>query len=58
MASERPHQMKTRGSSQSPVATDDDMSATAIGEVKSGSGKTHEAKWDQTSKDVYVSWAG
>ena len=34
------------------------MSATVIGSVKSGSGKTYEVKWDQLSKDVYVSYAG
>ena len=34
------------------------MSATVIGTVKSGSGKTYEVKWDQMSKDVYVSWGG
>jgi hypothetical protein len=34
------------------------MSATVIGTVKSGSGKTYEVKWDQMSKDVYVSYAG
>jgi hypothetical protein len=34
------------------------MSATIIGTVKSGSGKTYEVKWDQMSKDVYVSWGG
>jgi len=34
------------------------MSAVIIGKVKSGSGKTYEVKWDQSSKDVYVSAAG
>ncbi len=34
------------------------MSAIVIGEVKSGSGKTYEVKWDQISNDVYVSWGG
>ena len=34
------------------------MSAIIIGTVKSGSGKTYEVKWDQMSKDVYVSWGG
>lgn len=34
------------------------MSATVIGTVKSGSRKTYEVKWDQMSKDVYVSWGG
>ena len=35
-----------------------DMSATVIGRVKSGQGKSYEVKWDQSSRDVYVSWAG
>jgi hypothetical protein len=34
------------------------LSAIVIGTVKSGSGKTYEVKWDQMSKDVYVSYAG
>jgi hypothetical protein len=34
------------------------MSAIVIGTVKSGNGKTYEVKWDQMSKDVYVSWGG
>jgi hypothetical protein len=34
------------------------MSATVIGTVKSGQGKTYEIKWDLSSKDVYVSWGG
>lgn len=34
------------------------MSASVIGEVRSGSGKRYEVKWDQPGKDVYVSWAG
>jgi len=34
------------------------MSAVVIGTVKSPSGKTYEVKWDQMSKDVYVSWGG
>jgi len=34
------------------------MPAIVIGTVKSGSGKTYEVKWDQMSKDVYVSWGG
>ena len=34
------------------------MSASVIGRVKSGSGKSYEVKWDQASKDVYVSYAG
>jgi hypothetical protein len=29
-----------------------------IGRVKAGSGKTFEVKWEQTSKSVYVSYAG
>ena len=35
-----------------------DMGAIVIGRVKSGKGKSYEVKWDQSSKDVYVSWAG
>jgi len=34
------------------------MGAPVIGKVKSGKGKSYEVKWDQSSKDVYVSWAG
>ncbi len=34
------------------------MSASVIGQVRSGSGKTYDVKWDEPSKDVYVSWAG
>lgn len=35
------------------------MSATVIGKVTSGkSRKSCEVKWDQASRDVYVSWAG
>jgi hypothetical protein len=34
------------------------MGATVIGRVKSGSNKSYEVKWDQYSKDVYVSYAG
>ena len=34
------------------------MSALVIGRVKSGSRKSFEVKWDSSSKDVYVSWAG
>ena len=34
------------------------MAASVIGRVKSGSGKSYEVKWDQASRDVYVSYAG
>ncbi len=35
------------------------MASEKIGSVKSGkSRKSYEVKWDQSSKDVYVSWAG
>ena len=34
------------------------MVATIIGKVKSGKGKNYEVKWDQASRDIYVSWAG
>ena len=34
------------------------LSATVIWRVKSGKGKSYEVKWDQVSKDVYVSYAG
>jgi hypothetical protein len=34
------------------------MSASVIGDVRSGSGKSYEVKWDELSKDIYVSWAG
>jgi hypothetical protein len=30
---------------------------TVIGRVRSGQGKNYEVKWDQASRDVYVSWA-
>jgi len=35
-----------------------EMAAIDIGKVKSGSGKTYEVKWDQLSKDIYVSYGG
>lgn len=34
------------------------MSASFIGRVRSGSGKSCEVKWDQTNRDVYVAYAG
>ncbi len=34
------------------------MAATVIGRVKSGSGKSYEVKWGQSSRDVYVAYAG
>ena len=35
------------------------MSSEHIGSVKSGkTRKSFDVKWDQSSKDVYVSWAG
>lgn len=34
------------------------MSAQEIGSVKSGKGKTYYVKWDSSSHDVYVSYAG
>ena len=34
------------------------MAATIIGRVKSGTGKSYELKWDQSSRDVYVAYAG
>lgn len=35
------------------------MSAEKIGIVKSGKTiKSFEVKWDQASRDVYISWAG
>ena len=34
------------------------MAATVIGREKSGTGKSYEVKWDQSSRDVYVSYAG
>jgi hypothetical protein len=34
------------------------MSAEVVGRVKSGSGKQYEVKWDHSSRDVYVSYAG
>ena len=34
------------------------MGATIIGKVKAGSGKNFEVKWNQSDKEVYVSWGG
>ena len=34
------------------------MATQIIGHVKSGSGKSYQVKWDQLSKDLYVSYAG
>lgn len=35
------------------------MSASVIGKVKSGrEKKTYEVKWDRSSRDIYVSYAG
>ena len=34
------------------------MAAQIVGRVKSGSGKSFEVKWDHSSRDVYVSYAG
>lgn len=34
------------------------MSATVIGRVTSSQGKSYEVKWDQSTHDVYVSYAG
>ena len=35
------------------------MATIILGRVKAGkSGKNYEVKWDQSSKNVYVSWAG
>ena len=34
------------------------MAAEIIGKVKSGKDKPYEVKWDQSSHDVYVSYAG
>jgi hypothetical protein len=34
------------------------MSATVIGSVKAGSGKSYDVKWDTHAKDIYVSYAG
>jgi len=35
------------------------MSATVIGRVEARkSGKSYEVKWDQSSRDVYVSYGG
>jgi hypothetical protein len=34
------------------------MSATVIGRVKSGKGKSYEVKWNPSSKEVYVAYAG
>lgn len=34
------------------------MVSQKLGNVKSGSGKTYEVKWDSFSNDVYVSYAG
>ena len=34
------------------------MAASVIGSVKSGSGKSFEVKWDESDRNVYVSWGG
>ena len=34
------------------------MAAQVIGHVKSPRGKEYEVKWDPSSRDVYVSYAG
>lgn len=35
------------------------MAAVVIGRVKAGkSSKTYEVKWDASSRDAYVAWAG
>lgn len=34
------------------------MAATVIGRVKAESGKSYEVKWDNSSKEAYVSYAG
>ena len=34
------------------------MAATVIGRVKSGKGKSYEVKWNQSDRNVYVSWGG
>mgnify|MGYP001024309981 CR=1 FL=1 len=34
------------------------MAAQLIGRVKSSSGKSYEVKWDSSSREVYVSYAG
>ena len=34
------------------------MSAAVISRVKSEKGKSYEVKWDSSSKDVYVAYAG
>jgi len=34
------------------------MAAIVIGRVKSGKGKSYEVKWNQSDRNVYVSWGG
>ena len=34
------------------------MAAEIVGRVKSSKNKSYEVKWDATSRDVYVSYAG
>ena len=34
------------------------MAATVIGRIKSGKSKSYEVKWEQSSRNVYVSWGG
>ena len=34
------------------------MAAAVIGSVKSGSGKNYEVKWDESGREVYVSYSG
>jgi len=37
---------------------EENMSASVIGKVKSGKGKTYEVKWNAASREVYVAYAG
>lgn len=34
------------------------MSAQKIGQVRAGSGKFYDVKWESRSHEVYVSWGG
>lgn len=34
------------------------MATIVLGRVKSGKGKSYEVKWNQSDKNVYVSWGG
>ena len=34
------------------------MASIEIGRVKSGKGKNYVVKWNQTNREIYISWGG